>query len=38
MNLSRWWKEGEWVGSLGYFEKIEVNRIMLGAWNFKRIL
>jgi len=31
MSLSRWWKEGEWVGCLGYFEKIKVSRIMLGA-------
>jgi hypothetical protein len=31
MSLSRWWKEGEWVGCLGYFEKIEVSRIMLEA-------
>ncbi len=31
MSLSRWWKEGEWVSCLGYFEKIEVNKIMLGA-------
>jgi hypothetical protein len=37
MSLNRWWKEGEWVESLGYFEKIEVSRIMLGAWNFRRI-
>jgi hypothetical protein len=31
MSISRWWKEGEWVGCLEYFEKIEVNRIVLGA-------
>jgi hypothetical protein len=29
MSLSRWWKEGEWVGCLGYFERIEVSRIVL---------
>ncbi len=31
MNLSRWWKEGEWVGCLGYFKRIEVSRIVLGT-------
>ncbi len=31
MSLSRWWKEGKWVGCLGYFEKIEMSRIVLGA-------
>ncbi len=31
MSLSKWWEEGEWVGCLGYFERIEVNRIVLGA-------
>jgi len=31
MSLGRWWKEGKWVGCLGYFEKIEMSRIMLGA-------
>ncbi len=31
MSLSRWWKEGEWVGCLGYFERIKVNRIELGT-------
>jgi hypothetical protein len=31
MNLSRWWKERKWVGCLGYFERIEVSKIMLGA-------
>jgi hypothetical protein len=32
MNLDIWWKEGEWVGCLGYFEKIEVSRIVFGVW------
>jgi hypothetical protein len=31
MNLRRWWKEEEWVGCLGYFKRIEVSRIVLGA-------
>jgi hypothetical protein len=31
MSLSRWWKEGGWVRCLGCFERIEVNRIVLGA-------
>jgi hypothetical protein len=31
MSLNRWWKEGELVGCLGYFERIEVSRIVLGA-------
>jgi hypothetical protein len=31
MSLSRWWKVGEWVGCLGYFKRIEVNRIVLGT-------
>jgi hypothetical protein len=31
MNFRRWWKEGEWVGCLVYFERIEVIRIVLGA-------
>jgi hypothetical protein len=31
MSLSRWWKEGEWVGCLGYFEKIKMSRIVLGT-------
>jgi hypothetical protein len=31
MNLNRWWKEGEWVGCLGYFKRIKVSRIVLGA-------
>jgi len=30
-SLNRWWKEGKWVGCLGYFERIEVSRIVLGA-------
>jgi hypothetical protein len=30
MSLSRWWKEGEWVGCLGYFKRIKMTRIMLG--------
>jgi hypothetical protein len=30
-SLSRWWKKGEWVGCLGYFKRIKVNRIILGA-------
>jgi len=30
MNLIKWWEEGEWVGCLGYFERIEVNKIVLG--------
>jgi len=30
MSFSRWWKEGEWVGCLGYSERIEVSRIVLG--------
>jgi hypothetical protein len=34
MNFSRWWKEGEWVGCLGYFERIEKSRIVLGARKF----
>jgi hypothetical protein len=33
-SLNRWWKEGKWVGCLGYFERIEVSRIVLGAWKF----
>jgi hypothetical protein len=37
MNFSRWWKKGEWVKCLEYFERIEVNRIVLGAWNFRGI-
>jgi hypothetical protein len=37
MNFSRWWKGGEWDGSLGYFERIEVSRIVLGAKNFRGI-
>jgi hypothetical protein len=31
MNFSRWWKKGKWVGCLGYFERIEVSRIVLGT-------
>jgi len=31
MNLSRWWKKGEWVGCLGYFERIEMSKVMLGT-------
>jgi hypothetical protein len=31
MSFNKWWKEGEWVGCLGYFKRIEVSRIMLGA-------
>jgi hypothetical protein len=31
MSFIRWWKEVEWVGCLGYFERIEVNRIVLQA-------
>jgi hypothetical protein len=31
VSLSRWWKKGEWVGCLGYFEKIKVSRIVLGT-------
>jgi hypothetical protein len=31
MSFSRWWKEGEQVECLGYFEKIEESRIVLGA-------
>jgi hypothetical protein len=31
MSISRWWKEGEWFRCLGYFERIKVNRIVLGA-------
>jgi hypothetical protein len=30
-SLSRWWKEGEWVGCLGYFKRIKMSRIVLGA-------
>ncbi len=37
MSFSRWWKKGEWVKCLEYFERIEVNRIVLGAWNFRGI-
>jgi hypothetical protein len=31
MSLSRWWKKGKWVGCLGYFKKITMSRIVLGA-------
>jgi hypothetical protein len=31
MNFSRWWKEGKWVGCLGYFKRIKVSRIVLKA-------
>jgi hypothetical protein len=31
MSLSRWWKEGKWVGCLGYFKRIEMTKIVLGA-------
>jgi hypothetical protein len=31
MSFNRWWKKGEWVGCLGYFERIKLNRIVLGA-------
>jgi hypothetical protein len=34
MSLNRWWKQGKWVGCLGYFKRIEMSRIMLGACNF----
>jgi hypothetical protein len=29
--FNRWWKEGKWVGCLGYFERIEESKIMLGT-------
>jgi hypothetical protein len=38
MSFSRWWKEGKWVRCLGYFEIIEVSRIVLRARNFRGIL
>jgi hypothetical protein len=31
MSLNKWWKEGEWVGCLGYFKRIEMSRIVLRA-------
>jgi hypothetical protein len=31
MNFNRWWKERECVGCLGYFEKIDLSKIVLGT-------
>jgi hypothetical protein len=31
MNINKWWLEGEWVGYLGYFERIELSKIVLGV-------